>query len=134
MYPMTEREKDVFALAKKSLGEKIIWNESYTVSSAIGTSISIDAVGKDPQGRTVIVEVKTKSRAKNPNDRQIANRDAEHKAVGQILDYATAYMEQHGISPKDLRLIIVADYRLETVDKICLFLCEQGIHIEQISV
>lgn len=138
---MTEREKRIFALAKESLGKDIFWNDDpSTLLSAIGTKLPIDAVGKDAEGRTIIVEVKTKAGVKNPNNRRTNNRDAGHKVVGQILDYATAYMEQHHLSIEDLRLITVVETHPETVEhsttvkKICQFLCEQGISIEHISV
>lgn len=127
---MTGKGLRLLARVKESLGEDIVWDDDTNLLSAKDTAIYPDLVGRDSKGLHVIVEVKSEFVHENDTTR----RDAEYKSVGQILDYVTAYMEQHYISLKDLRLLIVGDYLSETVDKICLFLCERGIFIEHISV
>jgi hypothetical protein len=79
------------------------WIESRLVRSANDTDIWIDLVGEGVDGKQLLIEIKTRSRAKKPVDKVTAHRDAVHKAVGQLLDYATAYMEQYQLSIVRLR-------------------------------
>lgn len=135
-------EKKLVPHIKRYFSDESIhtWRESQSVRSANDTDIWIDLVGVDIDGKHLLIEIKTRSRAKNPADRVTAHRDAVHKAVGELLDYATAYMEQHQLSISDLRLISVVEKHQETeshsntVEKICKFLRKQGIKMEHIRI
>jgi len=70
-------------------GEKIHWDDSQ--KKVLGENlreIEIDLIGTDSENRTVIVEVKTEFN----NDDSTNRRDASHKSVGQVLNYAYAFI------------------------------------------
>ncbi len=118
---MTDNEKRLFTRVKQYFGNEIDWKDNTNVTSARRTTIYPDLVGKDSDGLHVIVEVKN-APSNISRDPTTAWRDTQHKSVGQILDYATAYMEQYNVQLKDMRMLIIGDCYFETVDKICTFL------------
>lgn len=126
---MTEKENRLLARVKAYFGNEVEWCDDTKLVSARGTMLKPDLVGKDSNGLHVIVEIKNNPSA-TAKDHATNKRDGERESIGQILDYATAYMEQNDVSIKDLRLFIIGDYFSETVDKICQFLRDQGINIE----
>ena len=134
---MSQREKAFVDPVKRYFSNQGVhaWSESLRVKN-----LEIDLVAKDADDSHLLIEIKTKSCAKKRTNRSIANRDAAHKAIGQLLNYATAYMEQHQLSISDLRLISVVENHPETVshsktvNKICKFLRRQGIKMEHIRI
>ena len=83
-----------------------------------------DLMGTDAQGRTVIVEVKT-----DFDDGSTRRRDAIHKSVGQILNYAADYHE----APENLRLFIIGTTIVPQLQLICHHLRKHGINIRHLS-
>lgn len=103
-------------------------------------NMPVDLTGIDAKGNRVIVEVK-------PFDGKPSRYDKPREAVGQILHYATAYLQRDlQADPRDLsekqlreglkkiRLFIVSDVYEPTVEKICTLLKAHGITITYISL
>ena len=135
--------------------EKIQWDNegtlpgSETIPSSKYRRIRPDMIGSDANGNVVIVEIKV-FREEIDNNRKINNRDAIHKAVGQILNYADAYLRKglnpdvEGISDADalariglrsVRLyIVVHPVASPTLENLCQLLRAHGINIIQCAV
>ena len=95
-----------------------------------GAKIRPDLIGTYSDGRPVIVEVKFKFDF--PGDSKYLRRDREDRSIGQILQYACAYMRLP--SRNDLRLFIVSIDFSEDVECVCKFLRSQGICIKHIAI
>ncbi len=111
-------------------GESITWH-SVGLHNMRYTKIDPDLVGKDATGCSVIVEVKFKFDF--PGDRNHLRSDVEHKSIGQILQYLTAYMRKYPSDQIPRLFIVSIDYSPE-VDEVCLFLQECGIDIKHIAI
>ena len=96
-----------------------------------GTILKPDLVGKYPDGRYVIVEVKFKFDF--PSDKNHLRSDPEKAAIGQILKYASAYRKCYPSSKKPLLFIVSIDFSKD-VDAVCQFLHSQGIDLEHIAI
>ena len=86
-----------------------------------------DLMGTDAQGGTVIVEVKTDF------DDSTCRRDAIHKSVGQILNYAADYAYTYHEAPENFRLFIVGTTIAPQLQQICQLLTACGINIRHLS-
>ena len=130
---LSENEKKLVPHIKRHFSDESIhqWSESVPLKKRVGKPYEIDLVGEGVDGKHLLIEIKMNS---------AQNRDEAHKAVGQLLDYATAYMEQHQLTIGDLRLITVVEKHQETeshsntVEKICKFLRKHDIEIEHIRI
>lgn len=122
--------------SNKLFGEDFDLDNSVKLKGQYSKDICPDLVGKDSKNLIIIIEIKTEfdSDADSTN-----KRDAAHKSVGQVLNYAYAYMEQRKpwVELKDyskhLRLFIVGKECLKTVEDICHLLRMHGINIRHIS-
>ena len=132
---MSKHDQLVSYVKKNShdlFGEEIHWKDSMELEGANGKKIYPDLVGMDSKNLTVIVEVKSEFDSENSTNR----RDAAHKSVGQVLNYANAYMKEYKPSvelkdsSKHLRLFIFGDRFSKTVENICQFLRMHGINIQ----
>ena len=92
-------------------------------------ALSPDLMGTDAQGRTVIVEVKT-----DFDDDSTRRRNAIHKSVGQILNYAAEYAHTYHKASENLRLFIVGATIVPQLQQICQFLREHNINIQHLSI
>ena len=125
---MKKNSRDLF-------GEEIHWKDSIELEGANRKKIYPDLVGMDSKNLTVIVEVKSEFDSEDSTNR----RDAAHKSVGQVLNYANAYMKEYKPSVelkdtfKHLRLFIVGEKISPIVENICQFLNVHGIKIRHIS-
>lgn len=129
------RETDLFLPWIKDntelvFGERITWHY-YKFFSKRDTPINPDLVGKDSVDRSVIVEVKFKFDF--PQDNNHLRSDVEHKSIGQILQYHTAYKRKYPFDKTPRLSIVSIDYSPE-VDEICLFLQECRIDIKHIAI
>ena len=106
-----------------------IWWESLTLHSMRDAPITPDLVGRDSQGRPVIVEVKLKFNFHGKNN---PRTDREHKSIGQILQYTCAYRRLSGF--KDPRLFIVSIDFSPDVSAVCEYLKEFNIDIQHIAI
>ena len=101
-----------------------------------------DLIGVDANGNYVIVEVKSFDHIP-----QLSQYYKPREAVGQVLHYATAYVQKYlkcdprDVSDKQLidevtnvRMFIVGDVYSEAVEKMCKFLKAHGININYISL
>ena len=86
-------------------------------------------MGTDAQGRTVIVEAKT-----NLDDDSMGSRDAIHKSVGQIINYAAEYTYTYHKASENLRLFIVGPTIVPQLQLICHHLTKHGINIRHVSI
>lgn len=111
-------------------GEKICW-KSLSLTNMQGNSITPDFEGIDCQGDPVIVEVKFKFDF--PGDTNHLHSDPEHKSIGQILQYASAYMRDNP-STQILRLFIVSIDFSEDVAYVCKILRSKGIDICYLAI
>lgn len=111
-------------------GERITWHNDIFFSKR-DTPITPDIVGKDSVDRSVIVEVKFKFDF--PKDSNHSRSDVEHKSIGQILQYHTAYKRKYPFGKTPRLFIVSIDYSPE-VDEICLFLNECSVDIRQIAI
>lgn len=111
-------------------GEKICW-KSPSLTNMQGKSITPDFEGIDCQGDPVIVEVKFKFDF--PGDTNHLRSDPEHKSIGQILQYASAYMRDNP-STQILRLFIVSIDFSEDVAYVCKILRSKGIDICYLAI
>ena len=109
--------------------EDIQW-QSVELRSRHGTLIKPDFVGRDANGRTVIVEVKFKFDFSD--DVYHLRSDTEHKSIGQILQYACAYRRR--LWSKDPRLFIVSIDFSPDVSAVCEYLKEFNIDIQHIAI
>ena len=91
-------------------------------------AINPDLIGTDAQGKTVIVEVKTEFDDADSTKR----RDAIHKSVGQLLNYAAA-LSGGTENLKKFRLFIISDTISHPLLAICVLLEAQGINIQHQS-
>lgn len=87
-----------------------------------------DLMGTDAQGRMVIVEVKT-----DFDDDSTRRRDAIHKSVGKILNYAAEYAYTYHEAPENFRLFIVGPTIAPQLQLICHHLRKHGINIRHLS-
>ena len=98
--------------------------------------LKTDLAGVDSDGLRVIIEVKT-DLSSSKRDQQ--RRHAIFESIGQLLNYANAYMKHHkpSVDLKDsakyLRLFIVGPMFSQTVENVCEFLRMHGINICHIS-
>ena len=100
-----------------------------------------DLIGRDANGKLVIVEVKPFWHKRGANQ-----YDKPRTAIGQVLHYATAYVQKALTDPRNLsneqltdtlknvRLVIVGDEYSEPVEKMCALLNAHGINIVYISL
>ena len=132
---MSEKhEKLVDDVKKYSLdlfGDQIIWKEKLQLPGAIHP-ITPDLVGTDNEGSVNIVDVKTEFTHADSTPR----RDASYKSIGQLLNYAFAYMEKYKPHVKiedtfnHVRLFVVgAPLSAPIVQDICEHLQLLGINI-----
>ena len=132
-----ELVEDIKKNTTKIFREVIHWDTQHPPGNT--RAIRADLTGTDGSNR-VIVEVKV-------FDGKPSRYDKPRQAVGQILHYATAYLERNlqtdpcDLSDKQLktglkkvRLFIVSDVYEPTVEKICALLKAHGITIRYISL
>ena len=91
-------------------------------------ALSPDLMGTDTQDRTVIVEAKTDF------DDFTSGRDAIHKSVGQIINYAAEYADTYYKASENLRLFIVGPTIAPQLQLICHHLRKHGINIRHLSI
>ena len=126
-------------------GEEIRWIASPTLMGENGNPMPPDLIGRDANGKIVIVEVKLEfDLGDSPSNRY----DLPRKSVGQVLHYAHAYMrgitDRHDLEFTDdmmrisseyvMRLFIVSKDFSQTVENICSFLRAHGINIQHLNV
>ena len=130
-------------------GEKFKWHsvnlrsKRNSPTRPKGFFISPDLVGKDCNGRPVIVEVKLKFDIyDNKKSRNNPRTDREHKSVGQIVQYkrvrtqcdnSLAYLREYP-STQVPRLFIVSIDHSPDVEAVCEFLKEFNIDIKHIAI
>ena len=111
-------------------GRNIRW-QSVELHSMRGAKIRPDLIGTYSDGCPVIVEVKFKFDF--PGDPKYLRRDREDRSIGQILQYAYAYMRKHP-STEQPRLFIVSIDFSPDVEYVCKFLCSKNIDIQHIAI
>lgn len=122
-------------------GEKIHW-VSMNLPGELGR-ITPDLVGYDGNDNLVIVEVKRF----NPKPSNANAYDKPRGAIGQVIHYAVAYVEEQSAEDprvlstdrfreilKKVRLFIVGEAYLQSVEKMCALLEVYGIHITCLSL
>ena len=119
----------------KLFGEEFNLEEEFKLEPHKSHGQKVDLKGTDPEGRAVLVEVKSAT-TQSPSD-------ALHEVVGQILNYAVKYMKlEKTVDLKDhakhLRLFIVQEQPKEEYQKalsdVLNFLRMHGIDIKPIFV
>ena len=118
-------------------GEDICWDDRPLQFPGPKRKIKTDLTGVDSCGLGVIVEVKTGLSSDIKTDQQ--KWHAIFESIGQVLNYANAYMKNHKPSvdlkdsAKHLRLFIVGPMFSPTIGNVCEFLRMHGINICHIS-
>ena len=140
-----ENERDlkkyVYENSDEIFGKPIRWRSDTNLPGE-NRSIRADLIGDDADANTVIVEVKRLGAAE-------ANQyDKPRAAIGQILHYATAYVQHHlkgdnlydfsnkevRDAVKNVRLFIVTPELHYSIVKMCDFLEAYGITISYIAL
>ena len=116
--------------ARLVFGEDIRWC-SESLTSMRGNSITPDFIGVDSQDDMIIVEVKFRFEFRG--DKKHLTTDPEKKSIGQILQYACAYMRKHSTTPIPRLFIVSIDFS-QDVEAVCKFLRSKGIDIRHITV
>ena len=111
-------------------GEKID-PQSVQLRSLRDAIIKPDFVGTDSQRRPVIAEIKFKFEFQV--DKNYLRRDREDRSIGQILQYACAYMRDCSETPMPRLFIVSIDFS-EDVECVCKFLRSKGICIKHIAI
>ena len=109
---------------------KIDW-QSLNLTNMQGNHVTPDFEGIDSQGDPVIVEVKFKF--KFQGDAEYLRSSHEYESIGQILQYACAYMRDNP-STQILRLFIVSIDFSEDVEYVCKILRSKGIDLQHIAI
>lgn len=133
-------EKELIAYIRENtqnlFGHRIRWDDERLRLPGTKGQLETDLAGVDSDGFRVIVEAKTDlSSSESPQRR----RHAIFESIGQLLNYANAYMKHHKPSvdlknsAKHLRLFIVGPMFSQTVGNVCEFLRMHGINICHIS-
>ena len=110
--------------------EEIDW-QSLSLTNMQGNRVTPDFEGIDSQGNPVIVEVKFKFKFQDDTD--YLRSSHEYESLGQILQYACAYMRDKP-STLILRLFIVSIDFSPDVAYVCKILRSKGIDIEHIAI
>ena len=134
-----ELKKYIKDCTSEIFGEDITWFRTNLPGE--NGQIQPDLIGRDVNNKPVIVEVKPF------HPRRGANQYYKpREAVGQVLHYATAYIQKRLTDPRDLsneqltdelknvRLFILGDVYSEPVEKMCHLLQAHGINIVYISL
>ena len=114
-------------------GEHICWDDNALRFPGPKRELKTDLTGVDSQDLRVIVEVKT-----DLGKTTTQGWHATFESIGQVLNYANAYMETHKPSvdlkdsAKHLRLFILGPMFSQTVENVCEFLRMHGINIRHI--
>ena len=111
-------------------GKDIKW-EDVKLDSLRGSKITPDLVGKDCQGRPIIVEIKFKFDYEG--DANHLRRDPEDRSIGQILQYSCAYRRKYPSTENPHLFIVSIDFSKD-VECVCEFLRSQGIDIHYIAI
>ena len=132
-------EKELIAHIRENtqnlFGHYIRWDDEPLRLPGTKGELKTDLTGVDSHDLRVIVEVKTDLGSK----RYQQVRHATFESIGQVLNYANAYMKNHKPSvdlkdsAKHLILFIVGPVFSETVENVCKFLRMHGINIRHIS-
>lgn len=133
-------EKELIAHIRENtqslFGEDICWDDNPLQFPGSKRNRGADLTGVDSCGLCVIVEVKTDL---SSDKRYQQKWHATFESIGQVLNYANAYMKHHKPSvdlknsAKHLRLFILGPMFSPTVEDVCEFLRMHGINICHIS-